>query len=436
MNILFVHNNFPAQFKHVIARLNGGGAARMAAIGAESATEAEGVDLRRYASPSGASASVHTFARRFEYEARRAEQVMFAALKLKHEGFEPDLMVAHCGWGETLPLRSVFPDARMAVYCEFYYRPEGQDVGFDTETGQFGVDGLVGLNAKNASSLIALTECDLGISPTPWQRSTFPSVFQPKIHVAHEGVDTVWIAPNPAAKIELPGGLRLDRRDEIVTYFARGLEPMRGFHVFMRAVPEILRARPNAHIVLVGAEEASYGNRPPDGSEWKHYCLRETLPRIDLSRVHFLDRLPHAGLRALMQVSTVHVYLTYPFVLSWSCIEALSAGCAIVASDTAPVRDVIEDDENGVLTPFHDPKALASAVCELLGDGPRRARLSQRARETAVANFDIRACGRRMLDVLGIDLADDGPADEVFAGTDLAHDGRRTVSHRPAVVGV
>ena len=435
MNILFVHNNFPAQFKHVAARLNRAGAMRMAAIGAESATEAEGVDLRRYASPGGANASVHTFARRFDFESRRAEQVMFAALKLKNEGFEPDLMVAHCGWGETLPLRSVFPGARMAVYCEFYYRPEGQDVGFDPETGQFGVDGLVGLNAKNANSLIALAECDLGVSPTPWQRSTFPAEFRSKIHVAHEGVDTAWIAPNPAAKVALPGGLRLDRHDEVVTFFARGLEPMRGFHVFMRAVPEILRARPHAHIVVVGAEEASYGNPPPDGGEWKHYCLRETLPRMDLSRVHFLDRLPHANLRALMQVSTVHVYLTYPFVLSWSCIEALSAGCAIVASDTAPVRDVIEHEENGLLTPFHDPIALAAAVSDLLGDAPRRARLSQRARETAVANFDIRACVRRTLEVLGIDLADDDGADGDAADGDHADLGAQTLGHRPAVVG-
>jgi glycosyltransferase involved in cell wall biosynthesis len=449
MNILFVHNNFPAQFKHVAACLNRAGAARMAAIGAESATEVEGVDLRRYGSPGGANVSVHTFARRFDFESRRAEQVMFAALKLKHEGFEPDLMVAHCGWGETLPLRSVFPGARMAVYCEFYYRAEGQDVGFDPETGQFGVDGLVGLSAKNASSLIALAECDFGVSPTPWQRSTFPVEFQHKIHVAHEGVDTAWIAPDPTAKIALPGGLRLDRRDEVVTFFARGLEPMRGFHVFMRAVPEILRARPHAHVVLVGAEEASYGNPPPDGGEWKHYCLRETLPLIDLSRVHFLDRLPHSDLRALMQVSTVHVYLTYPFVLSWSCIEALSAGCAIVASDTAPVRDVIEHDENGVLAPFHDPQAIAAAVTDLLGDGPRRARLSQRARETAVTNFDIRACVGRTLEVLGIDLAardlaakhsaDESRAEETRsrganARDDLADRGTATVSHRPAVV--
>ena len=419
MNVLFVHNNFPAQFKHVAASLHRGGVTRMAAIGSETSGDVEGVDLRRYSSP-GALPAAHTFSRRFEVECRRAEQVMFAALKLREDGFVPDLIVAHCGWGETLPLRSVFPRARLAIYCEFYYRPEGQDVGFDLETGQFGLDGLVGLNAKNASSLIALAECDLGLSPTPWQRSTFPREFQSKIHVVHEGVDTKWIAPDPAAKFRLPGGPRIDRTDEVVTYFARGLEPMRGFHIFMRAIPEILRLRPLAQIVIVGAEEVSYGNWAPDGGSWKQYCLAEILAEIDLTRVHFLERLPHSGLRALMQVSRVHVYLTYPFVLSWSCIEALSAGCAIVASDTAPVRDVIVDGENGVLTPFHDPVALAGAICDLLADPGRRARMSAQARETALRAFDVGACVRRTLDILGL------PGD---------NEAQASSGHFPAAVG-
>jgi glycosyltransferase involved in cell wall biosynthesis len=404
MNVLFVHNNFPAQFTHIAAKLHLNGANRLAAIGCESSSPVEGVDLRRYTTPSALSES-HNFARRFDFECRRAEQVMFAALGLKGDGFQPDLIVAHCGWGETLPLRSVFPEARLAVYCEFYYRPVGQDVGFDVETGQFGLDGLVSLNAKNASTLIALAECDLGISPTPWQRSTYPSEFQSKIHVAHEGVDTRWIAPDRTAIFEAPHAPRLTCDDEVVTYFARGLEPMRGFHVLMRAIPEILRRRPRAHVVMVGAEEVSYGNTAPGGGDWKSHCLRELLPQIDLSRVHFLDPVPHSLLRKLMQVSTVHVYLTYPFVLSWSCVEALSAGCAIVASDTGPVRDVIVDDENGVLTPFHDHEALAAAICNLAGDPTRRARYSARARETALAAFDTRACVDHTLQILGIELA-------------------------------
>jgi glycosyltransferase involved in cell wall biosynthesis len=432
MQILFVHTNYPAQFLHVAEYLHRHGIGRLAAIGSETSAPTAGVDLRRYQTP-GAFASTHTFARRFETECRRAEQVMFAALKLKGEGFEPDLIVAHCGWGETIPLRSIFPKARLAIYCEYFYRAEGQDVGFDPETGQFGVDGLIGLAAKNAATLIALADCDIGISPTPWQRSTFPVEFQSKIHVAHEGVDTDWITPDARAQFELPGGPRLDRQDEVVTYFARGLEPMRGFHVFMRAIPEIARARPDAHIVIVGAEESSYGNGPPDGGSWKHWCLRELLPQVDLGRVHFLERLPHARLLALMQVSTVHVYLTYPFVLSWSCIEALSAGCAIVASDTAPVRDVIVDGVNGVLAPFHKPEAIAATICDLLADAPRRRQLSQAARETATTGFQVQDCVRRTLDILGLDVDD---RDAAAGGFEWRRGEQAApLRHLPAAVG-
>ena len=279
----------------------------------------------------------------------------------------------------------------MAVYCEFFYRAEGQDVGFDLETGQFGVDGLVGLNAKNASSLIALAECDIGISPTPWQRSTFPHEFQPKIHVAHEGVDTDLARARPRREVRCcPAARGWTGGDEVVTYFARGLEPMRGFHVFMRALPEILRARPQRR-----DRHRRRPRRPPTATRrptaaagsiiaCARRCRRSTSPASISSTA---CRTP--SLRALMQVSTVHVYLTYPFVLSWSCIEALSAGCAIVASDTAPVRDVIVDGENGVLTPFHDPRALAAAVCDLLADPARRARLSQSRARDGLAGFDI-----------------------------------------------
>ena len=415
MNVLFVHNNFPAQFRHVARTLREAGGFRLAAIGEDGSPGVEGVDLRCYPKMDGATADTHVYARRFDHECRRAERVMFQALKLKSEGFEPDLVAAHCGWGETLPLRALFPRARIAVYCEFFYRVEGQDVGFDDEMARFGVDGYVSIGAKNASTLISLVDADLGISPTPWQRSTFPPEFLPKIHVAHEGVDTEWMAPDASAKFQVPGGPRFDRDDEVITYFTRGYEPTRGFHVFMRALPDLLRRRPNAHVVLVGTEEVYYGNRAPGGVSWKEYCLRETMHGLDMSRVHFLNWLPHADLRALMQISTVHVYLTYPFVLSWSCIEALAAGCAVVASDTGPVRDVIVDDENGVLTPFHDTAALAVAIADLAADAPRRARLSQRARETARASFDVKACVKRTLDLLGIELASQGAGGHVAA---------------------
>ncbi len=337
---------------------------------------------------------------------------MFAASALTSSGFEPDCVVAHCGWGESLALRSIFPKARFVVYCEFYYRGEGQDVHFDDEYGRFGVDGLTGVHCNNASTLLALADCDVGVSPTYWQRFTFPVEFQEKIKVVHEGIDTGKAAPDARARFCLPGGRWLTRRDEVVTYATRYLEPLRGFSVMIRALPKILKARPNAHVVIVGTDRAGYGPQPAGGGGWKSYCLRDVLPDIDLSRVHFLDFLPYDRFMTLLQISSVHIYLTHPFVLSWSLTEAMSVGCKIVGSDTAPVQEVIAHGENGLLTPFHDESAIAEAVTKLLSEPGRWEALGRAARNTILEKYDLRVCVPRALALMGAqgpersDLAD------------------------------
>jgi glycosyltransferase involved in cell wall biosynthesis len=352
--------------------------------------------------PKADLSATHPFARRFDMECRRAEQVLVAANALAASGFKPDYIIAHCGWGEHIPLRSVFPRAKLIIYCEYFYRSEGQDVHFDPEQAPYGIDGLIGLRCQNASTLIALAECDLGLSPTQWQKSTYPEEFHDKILVAHEGVDTNRIRPNPLAKFTLLGGRVLTRNDEVVTFASRSLEPMRGFHIFLRAVPEILARRPEARVVIVGAEEASYGPNAPDGDDWKTFCLNEVSPSLDFSRVHFLDRLPRDRFLEFLQVSSAHVYLTYPFVLSWSLIEAMSAGCQIVASDTAPVREVITHDNQGLLVPFRDSAAVAEAVIELLANPDRHAGLGKAARQVAVERYDTRKCVLESLELLGM----------------------------------
>ncbi len=402
MNVLFVHNNFPAQFGNVARELLRDLANRVAAIGAETAPGLPGVDLRRYRMPAFDLSKTHPFARRFDLECRRAEQVLFAASALAASGFEPDVVVVHCGWGENLPLRPMFPHARHVVYCEFYYRAEGQDVHFDAEQGRFGKDGVAGLHCNNAATLIALADSDAAISPTYWQRSTYPREFHDKIHVAHEGVDTLKVRPNPLASFRLPGGRRLTREDEVVTYASRSLEPIRGFPSFLRAVPEILAARPNAEVLIVGAEHATYGPGAPDGATWKTHCLKEMLPRLDLSRVHFLGRLPYDQFLSLLQVSSAHIYLTYPFVLSWSLVEAMAAGCTIIGSDTTPVREAIEDGRTGRLVPFHDSSAIADAVIDTLARPARWAHLGPAARAAAEQRYDKRVCVPRALEILGL----------------------------------
>lgn len=411
MNFLFVHNNFPAQFRNLAEDLASNPSNGVAAIGAEWSRPLPGVKLQRYRMPPFDVSRTHSFARRFDAECRRAEQVLFACSALTASGFNPDYVVAHCGWGENLPLRAAFPKAKLIIYCEYFYRSEGQDVHFDSANGRYGIDGVAGLQCFNASTLIALAECDMGISPTHWQRSTYPREFHDKIQVVHEGVDLQKVRPNSLARFALAGGRQLTRDDEVVTFASRSLEPLRGFHVFLRAVPEILRRRPNAEIVIVGGEDASYGPRAPDGTTWKTFCLNEMLPELDFARVHFLERLPYDDFLTLLQISSAHVYLTYPFVLSWSLLEAMAVGCAIVASDTTPVREAIEDGRNGILVPFHDSQSIAEAVVAILAEPSRYAHLGPAARELVAERYERRNCVSRALDLFGVAPAEEKSED-------------------------
>jgi glycosyltransferase involved in cell wall biosynthesis len=388
MKLLFVHNNFPAQFRNLATALAGDARVHMAAIGSETARAMPGVPLYRYAG-AAPHAPAHSFSRRFDGETRRAEQVLYAATRLANEGFTPDLILVHPGWGENLPLRAVFPRAKIVVYCEYYYRAEGGDVGFDPEFPSIGVDGAVALDCKNASTLLALASCDAALSPTRWQKSTFPKDFQHKIAVIHEGVDTDLFAPDPGALLNLGDGLRLTASDEIVTYSARSLEPIRGFHSFMRALPRVLAARPRARIVIVGDDGVSYGVPPRKHPTWKAALLDELKGRIDERRVLFLGRLPYADYLRVLQISSAHVYLTYPFVLSWSLLEAMSVGCLVIGSDTAPVREMIDGD-NGLLAPMFDPAALADAIVGALADPNAHAIRRVRARNFVRDKFDAR----------------------------------------------
>ena len=309
----------------------------------------------------------------------------------------PDVILAHPGWGETLPLRTMFPKARLIVYCEFFYGARGRDLGFDAEFPEPGLDGHIGLQLKNATTLLALADADLGIAPTRWQHSTFPSHYQSMIQVVHEGVDTTAIRPDTTARLRLPDGSELGFGDQVVTFVARALEPLRGYHVLMRALPKILARCPQAHIVIIGGEGASYGLNPPEGTTWKTVFLNEVREKLDLSRVHFLGNVPHQTFLRALQVSSAHVYFTYPFVLSWSMLEAMSAGCLVIGSDTDPLREVIEPDYNGILVPFFAVDELAERVIEALQNPAKFDLMRDAARRYAIEHFDAeRICVPQM----------------------------------------
>ena len=367
----------------------------LAAIGADGAQTVEGVTLHRYTLPRVDVSGTHPFARRFDAECWRAEQVLMAASALAASGFTPDIILAHCGWGETLPLRAAFPKAKLVLYAEFFYRGEGQDVHFDPEAPRLGVDGLAALQCKNASYPTRADRRPMWPSRRRGGSARhFPSNCRARFRSRTRGSTSSGFDRTPARALPLPSGRIVTKSDEVLTFASRNLEPLRGYHVFMRALPEILRARPEAQVVIAGGDGNSYSHAPPPGRSWKTHYLDTVVSKLDLSRVHFVGLLAPASYLSLLQVSSVHVYLTYPFVLSWSLLDAMATECEIVASDTAPVREVVEDRRNGVLVPFLDPSALAEAVSARLG---RRGQASDYGRcgeddhRRALRQADLRA---------------------------------------------
>jgi glycosyltransferase involved in cell wall biosynthesis len=404
MNILFIHQNFPGQFKFLAPALAASGEHSVVAMpmSKPQVTHWNGVKLAPYGARRGSTPAIHPWVSDLETKVIRAEACFRAALALRADGFVPDVIVAHPGWGESLFLKDVWPRARLGIYCEFFYQTAGADVGFDPEFPTSDVGDACRLRLKNVNNLMHFESADAGLSPTDWQASTFPMPFRERISVIHDGIDTAAVAPNPAVSLTLNGTIKLTRDDELITFVNRNLEPYRGYHVFMRALPELLARRPRARVLIVGGDEVSYGAAPPAGRTWKQIYIDEVrgrIPDADWARVHFLGKIPYPQFIALLQLSTVHVYLTYPFVLSWSLLEAMSTGCAIVASDTEPLREAIRHDETGRLVPFFDQAALLDRVCALLDDPTTRARLGAQAREFARATYDLRTrCLPRQLD--------------------------------------
>lgn len=333
---------------------------------------------------------VHHYLLEAEAHVLNAQAVARVALDLKQGGFIPDIMIGHNGWGEIWYLKDVYPAAPLLGYFEFFYRFEGADVNFAPDTNKL-FDTRPRVRTKNIGNLLGLDAADFGQCPTVWQKTLYPQRYHPMLHVVHEGIDTAVACPAPKARLSIPDAeLELDADDEIVTYVARNLEPYRGFPTLMRSLPEILGRRPNAHVVIVGGDESSYGDRLPEGQTHRQRMLDELGDALDCSRVHFLGKVPHPTFITLLRVSSVHIYLTYPFVLSWSMLEAMATGCLVVASRTAPVEEVIRDGYNGLLVDFFSPRELADRVVAALADPAAFAPLRHRARRTVVDNYDLR----------------------------------------------
>lgn len=419
MNILFIHQNFPGQYKHLAPALAAQGYTCAAlTLRVKKPAVWRGVKLIPYTIKGKSAQGLHAWLVDFETKMLRAESCYRAAMHLKDQGFTPDIIVAHPGWGESMFLRDVWPTARIGLYYELFYQASESELSFDPEFPRKAPElDRLRLRMKNINNMLHLQVGDLGISPTKFQASTFPEEFQKRISIIHDGIDTGIVTPNAGAQFKVNPNLSLSRRDEVITFVNRNLEPYRGYHVFMRALPQLLQERPKAQVVLVGGDEVSYGAKPPAGQSWKQIYINEVRGRIsdaDWARVHFAGRIPYDRFLSLLQISKAHVYLTYPFVLSWSLIEAMSAGVPIIASDTAPLKEAISHGQTGRLFPFFDADALVSEVCKVLENPEMAKTLGLAGRNFAKETYDLQnVCLPKQLDWIA-KLADMEPGQVTF----------------------
>jgi len=392
MKLLFVHQNFPGQYRHLASTFAGFDDVQVVAIG-EHANVAglpppPRIERLTYAPARATTQGVHPYLRQVEAAVLRGQAVARKAMELRQRGFVPDLICVHTAWGEGLYLRDVFPTSRILGYFEFYYRATGTDVGFDPEFPA-ALDDQLRIRTWNMTQQSSYFAVDWGLSPTRWQASVYPAEMQQRLSVVHDGIDTRRLQPDAQARFLLQDGRQLGPQEEVVTFVSRGLEPYRGFHVFMRALPELMRRRPLAQFVVVGVDKPSYGRAPAGAANWREKLLAEVGEHIDAGRLHFTGKLPYGAFVRLLQISRTHLYLSYPFVLSWSMLEAMAVGAPIAASATSPVTEVIEHGVNGLLFDFFDRDALIESVCQLLDDAALREQLAAAARATVVARYDL-----------------------------------------------
>ena len=386
MNIIFLHRNFPAQFKFLALELAKDKNNNVFFVtNNENTKPFGGIKKVIYKLKRQVPDDCHRYLRFYEESIIHGQSAAEALISLQMQGFKPNVIFGH-SWGSSLFVKEVFPDVPYVAHLEWYYNPVNSDVDFGGK--ELDIDAKASLKIKNSHILQDLVSCDYGISPTQWQKAQFPSAFADKIKVMHEGIDVDFCRPDENAEFKVPNtNITLTRKDEVLTYATRGMEEYRGFPEFMKAASILMKQRPNLHVLVGGEDRVCYG-RHLQNDTFKKKMLREL--DFDMNRLHFTGSLIYRDYVKLLQVSTAHVYLTYPFVLSWSFLEAMAAGCRIIASDTAPVKEVMKDGYNGILTDFYDIDALVKKVNMVLDNRNDFNELTVNARKTIVDNYDIK----------------------------------------------
>jgi len=404
MRLLLIHQGFPGQFKHIIAALQQrGDEITVISRFRRSDLIPNGLDYHSYTLSRGNGKDTHSLVLETESKVLRGEAVSKEAYKLREKGYTPDLILAHPGWGESLFLADIWPRVPQLHYVEFAYGVPGTDTDFpDKYLIEQTWEEKARKRMKNANVLLNLMTMSWGITPTNFQRSTIPSWAQCKTSVIHDGINTDWACPDSSEELILNNGLRLTAKDDVITFVNRTFEPYRGVHIFMGALPAVLNARPKAQAILVGHDSpnVSYGANRQDGCGWLTALRNELGDEIDWTRVHAIGTVPHYTLRQIFRISSAHVYFTYPFVLSWSLLEAMSCGALVIGSETAPVQEVIEHGFNGLLTPFADIEQLSHRIIETLSKPDEYLDLRKAARATIVKKYDLKNCLEQQISII------------------------------------
>jgi len=382
LNILFIHHELPGQFIHLIRYLSNHPQYNVFGISnkQDDSFYNESLFQKAYTyQPKEIEGSLtHHYVTDLQRSVLNAQAIFDILQKFKQHNIDFDLAVAHTGWGGGLYFKEAYPATPLLGYVEFFFHLDGADVGFDPKF-PVSIDRRLQIKTLNAQLLLGMNECDGLVTPTPWQKSLFPDIWHSKINVIHEGVDVDLCKPDNQITFTLPSGQELTGKDEVVTYSARNLEPYRGFPIFLKAIERICQRRPNCHIIITGGDEISYSKKLPKGETYREKYLKTvSLPK---DKVHFLGKVPYKTHLQLLQLSSVHIYLTYPFVLSWSFMEAMACGCVIIASGTRPVLDVLEPGVNGISVNFFDDEQIADQIDDVFKHPERKKQLGLAARD-------------------------------------------------------
>ena len=392
--ILFIHQNFPGQFRSLAPGLIKKGY-EVHALGEinniNEVDEYPGLNLHSYKITKGSTKGIDDLAVEFESKMIRAKFALEKCEELKKNGLNPSLIIAHPQWGESFFLKDLWEETKILSYFEFHWSTVNSDIDFDDEfyDEKYHKFTVKKIRARNVFNYEIFNHSDHIVSPTQYQKNTSPKQYRKNISVIHDGIDTKTLKPKNEVEVLLGNNLNLSNKDKIITFINRNLEPQRGYHVFMRSLPDILKKHPDAHVFIIGGDNKGYGMPPPEGSTWKNIFFNEIEKEIDVSKIHFLGTVDHKSLISLYQISSVHVYLTYPFVLSWSLLEAMSCECLVVGSNTEPVKEVITDKSNGLLVDFFNQKEISNTINNILENPKKYEKLKKAARSTIIKKYDL-----------------------------------------------